>query len=124
MMSHSNTKPSYCYDNVSFIGWPCDAIEELDDEVVYQRFSPVIVSTASYAEMRRVQFPDDRSYHDAVFTWSEGRCSAIVIDNTNKKTRYFRLGCDHSYVEKKIGRCLYQYVCSKCSFEMTVDSSD
>lgn len=32
--------------------------------------------------------------------------------------------CVHRLTERKVGRCIYEYTCSRCSIRFTVDSSD
>lgn len=32
--------------------------------------------------------------------------------------------CDHKYTSKRLGRCLYEYTCTKCGWTGVIDSSD
>jgi hypothetical protein len=55
-------------------------------------------------------------YHDTAF--------ALVRMKHKEAPRVYRIGCEHKWVEKNIGKCLHQYTCTLCGNSQTVDSSD
>ena len=97
-------------------------------------YSPVIYFFRQI-DPKRVSWPEKHFLSVRFFGMSDGTGYGIAQDYWAKKIRWFRYGCDHTYVEKSqdwcrerdithFGMCYHVYECSKCKHVIAQDSSD
>ena len=87
-----------------------------------------------YIEYRQMYDNHKAGVHAKLFHFPDGTGIAMSNEYWEKKVRFYKFGCEHSYNElstkqaseegvSHFGNCYHVYKCSKCNHVMSQDSS-